>query len=147
MVDALETLQRDGYVVLDDAVDAATWKHARDELERLLPDTPYGRQDFEGRKTKRVYALFGKTRALDTMATHPRVLELLDAVLEEYQLSAPTGIEIGPGEQRPGLASRRCAVSDPAPAPRARRQRHVAAVQLHRGERRDAHHPRVADTG
>jgi ectoine hydroxylase-related dioxygenase (phytanoyl-CoA dioxygenase family) len=103
MVDVLEALQRDGYVVLDDAVDAATWKHTRDELERLLPDTPYGRQDFEGYRTKRVYALFGKTRALDPMAVHPRVLELLDAVLDEYQLSAPTGIEIGPGEKAQGL--------------------------------------------
>jgi ectoine hydroxylase-related dioxygenase (phytanoyl-CoA dioxygenase family) len=103
MVDVLETLQRDGYVVLDDAVDTATWKHARDELERLLPDTPYGRQEFEGYKTKRVYALFGKTRALDPMAVHPRVLDILDAVLGEYQLSAPTGIEIGPGEKAQGL--------------------------------------------
>jgi ectoine hydroxylase-related dioxygenase (phytanoyl-CoA dioxygenase family) len=103
MGDALETLQRDGYVVLEDIVDTATWKHARDELERLLPDTPYGRQEFEGYNTKRVYALFGKTRALDTMATHPQVLALLDAVLDEYQLSAPTGIEIGPGEKAQGL--------------------------------------------
>ena len=127
MVDVLEALQRDGYVVLDDAVDAATWKHARDELEPLLADTPYGREDFEGYKTKRVYALFGKTRALDPMATHPRVLEILDAVLGEYQLSAPTGIEIGPGEKAQGAAPRRRVVSDPAPASGAGRQHHVAA--------------------
>ena len=67
-------------------------------LKMFLPSTPYGRQDFEGHKTKRVYALFGKTRALDRLATDPVVLELLDGVLGEYHLSAPTAIEIGPGE-------------------------------------------------
>ena len=42
--------------------------------------------------------MFGKTRALDPLATHPTILGLLDAVLGEYQLSAPTAIDIGPGE-------------------------------------------------
>jgi ectoine hydroxylase-related dioxygenase (phytanoyl-CoA dioxygenase family) len=99
MVDALETLRRDGYVLIDDVLEAGEVKHARDELERLLVDTPYGRNEFEGLKTRRVYGLFGKTRALDVMATHPTILALLDSVLEEYQLSAPTAIDIGPGER------------------------------------------------
>lgn len=103
MVDALADLQRDGYVLIEDVLDEADVKHARDELDRLLVDTPYGRQDFEGLKTRRVYALFGKTRALDVMATHPTILALLDEVLGEYQLSAPTAIDIGPGEKAQGL--------------------------------------------
>jgi ectoine hydroxylase-related dioxygenase (phytanoyl-CoA dioxygenase family) len=45
-----------------------------------------------------VYALFAKTRALDGLATHPLILSVLDEILGEYQLSAPTGIEIGAGE-------------------------------------------------
>ena len=48
--------------------------------------------------TKRVYALFAKTRALDPAVLHPLVLGVLDDVLGHYQLSGPTGIEIGPGE-------------------------------------------------
>ena len=60
--------------------------------------TPTGRDDFEGRLTRRVYALFAKTRSLDALATHPVVLGVLDSVLGQYQLSAPTGISIGPGE-------------------------------------------------
>jgi ectoine hydroxylase-related dioxygenase (phytanoyl-CoA dioxygenase family) len=99
MVDVLADLQRDGYVLLEDVLDPADVKHARDELDRILVDTPYGRGDFEGRKTRRVYALFGKTRALDVMATHPTILALLDEVLGEYHLSAPTAIDIGPGER------------------------------------------------
>jgi hypothetical protein len=34
----------------------------------------------------------------DGAATHPLVLAVLDGLLGHYQLSAPTGIEIGPGE-------------------------------------------------
>ena len=45
-----------------------------------------------------MYALFAKTRLFDGPATHPVVLAVLDRVLGEYQLSAPTGIEIGAGE-------------------------------------------------
>ncbi len=67
-------------------------------LARILPTNPFGRDDFEGHRTRRVYALFAKTRALDNAATHPLVLAVLDRVLGHYQLSAPTAIEIGPDE-------------------------------------------------
>ena len=72
---------------------------ARADFTEILESTPYGRDDFEGRKTRRVYALFAKTRTFDAPATHPLVLGVLDRVLGHYQLSAPTGIEIGPGER------------------------------------------------
>jgi ectoine hydroxylase-related dioxygenase (phytanoyl-CoA dioxygenase family) len=94
----VEQLRRDGYVVLPNAVQPDEVARARGELESILETTPYGRDDFEGRKTRRIYALFAKTRALDPMALHPAILAVLDDVLGEYQLSAPTGISIGPGE-------------------------------------------------
>ena len=103
MVDAFEGLQRDGYVLLPGLLDDATLARARTELATILDHTPTGRDDFEGRRTKRAYALFGKTRALDPLATHPAILALLDAVLGEYHLSAPTAIEIGPEEGRQPL--------------------------------------------
>ena len=46
-----------------------------------------------------MYALFAKTRAFDRAAVHPLLLGVLDRVLGHYQLSAPTGIQIGPGER------------------------------------------------
>jgi ectoine hydroxylase-related dioxygenase (phytanoyl-CoA dioxygenase family) len=72
---------------------------ARADLEAIVEHTPPGRDDFEGRRTRRVYALFAKTRALDALALHPVVLGVLDRVLGHYQLSAPAGIAIGPGER------------------------------------------------
>ena len=58
---------------------------------------PYGRNDFEGYQTKRLYNIFAKTRVLDDVALHPLLLGVLDQVLGRYQFSAPVGIRIGPG--------------------------------------------------
>ena len=67
----------------------------------LLPATPLGRNGFEGARTRRCYSLFNKTRALDALATHPLLLDVLERVLdaEHCLLSSTVGISIGPGEQ------------------------------------------------
>ena len=88
-----------GYATIPDAIDAEQVAWAREDLEKILISTPSGRGDFEGHRTRRVYALFAKTRSLDALALHPTVLAVLDRVLGAYQLSAPTGISIGPGEK------------------------------------------------
>jgi ectoine hydroxylase-related dioxygenase (phytanoyl-CoA dioxygenase family) len=95
----VSVLEEDGYTTIPDAVDAEQVAWARHDLEDVLAHTPTGRSDFEGRRTRRVYALFAKTRSLDALATHPLVLGALDRVLGLYELSAPTGISIGPGEE------------------------------------------------
>jgi ectoine hydroxylase-related dioxygenase (phytanoyl-CoA dioxygenase family) len=91
-------VEADGFATITSATPAEEVAWARAELTRLVEETPVGRDDFEGRRTRRVYALFAKTRALDALALHPVVLEVLDRVLGHYQLSAPAGISIGPGE-------------------------------------------------
>jgi ectoine hydroxylase-related dioxygenase (phytanoyl-CoA dioxygenase family) len=96
---ALSDLHRDGYVTIPGAADADQVAWARHDLEEILSRTPTGRDDFEGHLTRRVYALFAKTRSLDSFATHPVVLGVLDEILGHYQLSAPTGISIGAGER------------------------------------------------
>jgi ectoine hydroxylase-related dioxygenase (phytanoyl-CoA dioxygenase family) len=92
-------LDVEGYARIPGAIDADQVAWARADLEALLSDTPIGRDDFEGRRTRRIYALFAKTRALDALAVHPVVLGVLDRVLGHYALSAPAAISIGPGEQ------------------------------------------------
>ena len=93
-------LDRDGYAVVDSVLSADEAADVRAGLRDVLDRTPLGRNDFEGYKTRRIYALFAKTRAFDALATHPLLLAVLDRVLGTgYQLSAPTGIEIGPGEK------------------------------------------------
>jgi len=87
-----------GYATIPDAITPEQVAWARAELTALAETTPLGRDDFEGRRTRRVYALFAKTRSLDALALHPSVLGALDRILGHYQLSAPAGISIGPGE-------------------------------------------------
>jgi len=96
---ATASLEHDGYCLFEHAVDRDRLASIRAEMDALFAATPFGRDDFEGRNTRRVYALFGKTRVLDELAVHPRVLDVLDRVLGPAQLSAPTGIEIGAGER------------------------------------------------
>lgn len=92
-------MMRDGYVVVEDMMTADEAATARADLDRVLAETKTGRNAFEGFSTQRVYALFAKTRTFDQAAIHPLLLGVLDEVLGHYQLSAPVGIRIGPGEQ------------------------------------------------
>lgn len=96
-------LERDGYAIVERFLTATETAAIRAELTRILESTPTGRNDFEGYTTRRIYALFAKTRRFDALATHPLVLGVLDRVLGDYQLSAPVGIEIGPGETQQAL--------------------------------------------
>jgi ectoine hydroxylase-related dioxygenase (phytanoyl-CoA dioxygenase family) len=95
----VEALDRDGWAVVEHMMSPDAVARARADFAEILESTPFGRDDFEGRNTRRVYALFAKTRTFDEPATNPLVLGVLDRVLGHYQLSAPTGIEIGAGER------------------------------------------------
>jgi ectoine hydroxylase-related dioxygenase (phytanoyl-CoA dioxygenase family) len=101
--EVMATLDRDGYAIVEGILSPDETRAKRAELTRILEETPTGRNDFEGFSTRRIYALFAKTRAFDGPAMHPLVLGVLDRVLGTYQLSAPVGIEIGPGETAQNL--------------------------------------------
>jgi len=96
--DVVALLDENGYAVVEGLLGPDEVVTTRAELSDVLATIPYGRNSFEGFRTRRIYALFAKTRAFDRAAIHPLVLGVLDRVLGNYQLSAPTGIEIGPGE-------------------------------------------------
>ena len=92
-------MEDDGYVIVEGALTDQEVAATRAELLEVLARTPKGRNDFEGYATQRVYALFAKTRAFDGPATSPLVEGVLDRVIGHHQLSAPVGIQIGPGEK------------------------------------------------
>jgi ectoine hydroxylase-related dioxygenase (phytanoyl-CoA dioxygenase family) len=91
-------LERDGYVIVRDLLPPDDVDAIRSDLRQVLATTPSGRNEFEGARTRRIYALFAKTRMLDAPALDPLVLGVVDRVLGHAQLSAPVGIEIGPHE-------------------------------------------------
>jgi ectoine hydroxylase-related dioxygenase (phytanoyl-CoA dioxygenase family) len=97
--DVARRLASDGYVIVSGLMSQGDAGAARADLGRVLAMTPAGRNAFGGFATQRVYALFAKTRTFDRVAVHPLLLQVLDHVLGHYQLSAPVGIRIGPGER------------------------------------------------
>jgi ectoine hydroxylase-related dioxygenase (phytanoyl-CoA dioxygenase family) len=98
VAELVTALEADGYAVVRGMLTRAEVDAARAELTPVLAATPLGRNDFEGFRTRRVYALFAKVRAFDALAVHPLLLGVLDQILGHYQLSAPVAIDIGPGE-------------------------------------------------
>jgi ectoine hydroxylase-related dioxygenase (phytanoyl-CoA dioxygenase family) len=99
LADVNRRLDEDGYAIVESVLTRDEAHAIGAELRRLLDGVPGGRNFFEGFKTRRLYALYGKTRVLDALTVHPLVLGALEHVLgPHFQLSGPTGIEIGPGE-------------------------------------------------
>jgi ectoine hydroxylase-related dioxygenase (phytanoyl-CoA dioxygenase family) len=96
--DVCALLDRDGYAILPGILDADAVRALRDELARLFDATPYGRNAFEGHRTRRIYALLAKTRLIDGPAMHPLVLDVLDRTLGHYQFSATEAVRIEPNE-------------------------------------------------
>ncbi len=96
--DVVGALDEDGYAIVEGMLSSHEVATAKASLKEVVDELPFGRNDFEGFSTRRVYALFAKTRAFDEAAINPLLLGVLDRVLGHYQLSAPTGIQIGTGE-------------------------------------------------
>jgi ectoine hydroxylase-related dioxygenase (phytanoyl-CoA dioxygenase family) len=96
--DVCARLDRDGYAIVEGMLSREAVAAKKAELDAITQSTPEGRNDFEGFRTRRIYAPFAKTRVLDEMALNPLVLGALDRVLGDYQLSQPVVITIGPRE-------------------------------------------------
>jgi ectoine hydroxylase-related dioxygenase (phytanoyl-CoA dioxygenase family) len=91
-------LERDGFAIVENFLSREEVEDKRADLLRVLSEVPAGRNEFEGFETRRIYALFAKTRVFDAEAIDPLLLGVLDRLLGPAQLSAPVGISIGPGE-------------------------------------------------
>ena len=95
----LESIERDGYVVIEGMLDPTELEEIDRSLEPLLAAGLHGRNDFEGHRTQRVYALVSRGRIFEDLVRHPRVTAICDALLApNYLLSASQAICIRPGE-------------------------------------------------
>ncbi len=96
------TLMRDGYVIIENLISRDTCEAIKADGLALLKQT--GRNEFEGHKTQRVYDVLSKTRMTDALATHPRILGLMDRLFQPgFLLSQSQIINILPGEAAQGL--------------------------------------------
>lgn len=82
-----------------DALSPRDVKVIREELAPILASTPFGRNEFEGYCSQRVYALLAKAPATAALVTHPALVALLDQLMHPaYLLSAHIAINVHPGE-------------------------------------------------
>ena len=70
----IENIRADGYTILHDALSAEDRHAIRSELAPWLQGDKYGRNDFEGLHSERVYALLAKSPTCARMVEHPTVL-------------------------------------------------------------------------
>src|SRR5689334_5846075 len=95
----VEQVRTDGYVVLPDLVGASTLDRIKRQIAPHLSRAPFGRNDFEGLRSQRLYALLAKAPAVVDHVVHPAVLALIDELLApSYLLSANIAINVHPGE-------------------------------------------------
>jgi ectoine hydroxylase-related dioxygenase (phytanoyl-CoA dioxygenase family) len=95
----LDALEREGFVVIERLLDSADLDEMRRVLEPFLAAGLHGRNDFEGHRTQRVYALVARGEIFTEVVCHPRITAICDALLApNYLLSASQAICIHPGE-------------------------------------------------
>ena len=88
---------RDGYVIIENLIAPEECEAIKAEGLALLGCK--GRNAFEGLDTQRVYNVLAKTRSTDKLATHPRILGLMDLLFRPgFLLSQSQIINILPGE-------------------------------------------------
>jgi len=121
----VEKIRTDGYVVLPEVVGAGDLDRIRRQLAPHLSSAPFGRNDFEGLRSQRLYALLAKAPAVVDLVMHPEVLALIDELLApSYLLSANIAINVHPGETAQMLH----ADDGYCPLPRPRRALGVSAI-------------------
>jgi ectoine hydroxylase-related dioxygenase (phytanoyl-CoA dioxygenase family) len=95
----LEQIDGSGFVVIEHLLSAPELAAMHAALRPHLTAELLGRNNFEGHRTERVYALVGKHPLFAALIEHPRILAICDALLEtNYLLTASQAINIHPGE-------------------------------------------------
>src|SRR5262245_46060612 len=94
-----EAIRRDGYAIAPDLISPREVDEIKAALAPWLQGRLMGRNDFEGFRSERVYALLAKAPAVARIVEHPEVLAVLDRLLTpHYRLSACLAIQVHPGE-------------------------------------------------
>jgi ectoine hydroxylase-related dioxygenase (phytanoyl-CoA dioxygenase family) len=97
----LERIGRDGYTIVEDAIDLGLVNGLLEDLDRLVDELgikPAGNR-FEGANTLRIYNLLAHGTRFQQVPVHPSVLPIVDLVLGAGCLvSSLSSIDIRPGE-------------------------------------------------
>jgi ectoine hydroxylase-related dioxygenase (phytanoyl-CoA dioxygenase family) len=98
---SLESIERDGFAVVEDAIEPDLVAALREDLLRLEKELGIvpAQNDFEGRQTWRIYNLLVHGSLYEQIPVHGNVLPIVEGVLDDGCLiSSLSSISIGPGE-------------------------------------------------
>jgi ectoine hydroxylase-related dioxygenase (phytanoyl-CoA dioxygenase family) len=114
----LQSIEADGYVVIERLLAATDVDQLRSALTPHLTGEFLGRNNFEGHRTERIYALVGLHPLFANLVLHQRILAICDRLLESnYLLTASQAINIHPGETAQALHSDDVFYRIPRPRP------------------------------
>ena len=92
-------LAENGYVIVNQLLSEDETDAIAAALRPLQDATPFGQNDFAGFRTRRVFNLLAKTRALDDALSNADILHIVRSALgPAVQLSIASTMEIFPGE-------------------------------------------------
>jgi len=95
----LDEISERGYCVIEGAFSSEQVQRTKTELSPWLQGELMGRNNFEGERSERVYALLAKAPSIAEMIEHSDVLAIVDSILApHYLLSAALAINVHPGE-------------------------------------------------
>jgi len=98
----LDRIEEQGYTVLERIIAPEIVDELLGDLDRLVRERSVApaKNDFEGRRTLRVYNLLALGRLWEQVPVHPETLPIAEGVLDEGLLiSSLSSIDIGPGEE------------------------------------------------
>lgn len=117
-VELADRIRRDGYAIVPDLISQDEVREIKRSLAPWLRGELMGRNDFEGFRSERVYALLAKAPPVARIVEHPTVLAVLDQLLTpHYRLSGCLAINVHPGETPQGWHADDAYVWVPRPRP------------------------------
>jgi ectoine hydroxylase-related dioxygenase (phytanoyl-CoA dioxygenase family) len=100
----INILQKDGCIVIDNLLAPDEINTLQADMHKQFAEIPDCNGDFYGFSTKRMGALFTKSKAYQKMAVLPQILDVMDAFLlsgcSDYQINLTQAISIGPNERK-----------------------------------------------
>jgi ectoine hydroxylase-related dioxygenase (phytanoyl-CoA dioxygenase family) len=102
--EATAALRDDGFVVLPALLSGESLAAALRHADDLLRGVDWGDNDFDGRRTRRVYSLLSDVGAFEPLLTHPLVRRLVTARLgavHQFGMLFLSAVDPGQGAQTP----------------------------------------------
>ena len=120
LAEHVERIQRDGYTIVEGAIDPDLVDALADDLARLERELEIrpAANSFEGANTLRVYNLLAHGEVWQRVPVHEQVLPIVEAVLDPGCLiSSLSSVNIGPGEAAQPIHADDMLIPIPKPHP------------------------------